>query len=245
VRRTATPQGPKAPQDPQAGQAPGAPTDAVAASSAAEPPYLAFLGPVRAWSGGCPLLLGPPRQRAVLALLALRAGQEVTAEELVDGLHGEGAHAEDASGWAAEEARREADRLRSMLSGPSWPGSPSPLLRRTRDGYRLDLTPDRVDGIAFERLVGAAHALRRSSPADSADLLQRAFALWRGTPLSGVPGPFAAAERIRLQAVYEVASDLWRERGTDPWNAPGTDSWSEHGTAVPPRALRLEPPLAW
>ena len=191
-------------------------------------PYLSFLGRVRAWSGGCPLLTGSPRQQAVLAVLALRAGQEVGCAELVDGLYGEGAYAGDPDGPAAEEVRRETDRLRTLLGGPSWPDAPSPLLHRTGDGYLLDIAPGRVDGIAFERLVGAAHALREGSPADSADLLARAFALWRGTPLSGVPGPFAAAERIRLQVLHEVASDLWRE----------------HRTAVP-RPPRLDPPLAW
>ncbi|MFC1415595.1 AfsR/SARP family transcriptional regulator [Streptacidiphilus cavernicola] len=200
-----------------------------AALTAAESPYLAFLGPVRAWSGGRPLLTGSPRQRAVLAVLALRAGQEVSRAELVDGLYGEGTHAADADGWAAEELRRDADRLRTLLGGPSWPDQAASLLHRTDDGYLLDIAPGRVDGIAFERLVGAAHALREGSPSDSADLLARAFALWRGTPLSGLPGPFAAAERIRLQALHEVASDLWREHGTPAPRPPHPDG----------------PPLAW
>ena len=212
-------------QAPQVRPAPPAPTDAMAAPGAAEPPYFAFLGPVRAWSGGCPLLTGSPRQRAVLAMLALRAGQEVSGVELVDGLYGEGAHAEDPAGWAAEEVRREVERLRRVLGGPPWSDAPSPLLHRTGDGYLLDITPDRVDGIAFERLVGAAHALRLGSPADSADLLERAFALWRGSPLGGVPGPFAAGERIRLQAVHQVATDLRRTCGTTPRRPSPRGTW--------------------
>ncbi|MFC1429864.1 BTAD domain-containing putative transcriptional regulator [Streptacidiphilus sp. N1-3] len=184
--------------------APQCPTEATAT---AEPPYLAFLGRTRGWSGGCPLLTGSPRQQAVLAMLALRAGQEVSAEELVDGLYGEGTYLEDRWGWTAEELRREADRLRALLAGSA------ERLYRTEEGYLLDIAPDRVDAIAFERLVGAAHALRTGSPADAADLLQRAFGLWRGTPLSGIPGPFAEGERIRLQAVHRIAAEL---RPLDP-----------------------------
>ncbi|MHA6762887.1 AfsR/SARP family transcriptional regulator [Streptacidiphilus sp. PAMC 29251] len=222
MRRTAAPQAPTPEPTPastpatteaDAAQGPAGPT-------AAEAPYLAFLGRVRAWSGDCPLLTGSPRQQAVLAMLALRAGQEVSCAELVDGLYGEGAHAEDPAGWAAEEVRREAERLRGLfgLSGPFGPfglfGSPRPLLQPVGDGYLLEIAPDRVDGIAFERLVGAAHALRPGSPADAADLLERAFVLWRGTPLDGVPGPFAVGERIRLQAVHRIAADLWHDLDT-------------------------------
>ena len=207
---------------------PQPPISVATALTASESPYLAFLGRVRAWSGGRPLLTGSPRQQAVLAMLALRAGQEVSCAELVDGLWGEGAYAEYGEGPGAEEVRRESERLHTLLRGPSWPDRPSPPLHRTGDGYLLDIAPGRVDGIAFERLVGAAHALREGSPTDSADLLTRAFSLWRGTPLSGVPGPFAAAERIRLQALHEVASDLWREHG-----------------ASAPRSSRFDPPMAW
>jgi two-component SAPR family response regulator len=170
---------------------------------------------VRAWSGGCPLLIGAPRQREVLAMLALRAGQEVSSAELVDGLYGEGAFAQDKAGWAAEEVRREVMRL-GVLLGTSAPDGAAPVLLCTGDGYLLDIAPDRVDAIAFERLVGAAHALQPCSPSDSADLLERAFALWRGTPLSELPGPFAEGERIRLQAVYLVAAELAAEHGSFP-----------------------------
>ena len=226
MRRTAGLRAPQGRQAPQAQQI-QAPPGAMAAAGAAEPPYFAFLGRVRAWSAGCPLLTGSARQRAVLAMLALRAGQEVGAVELVDGLYGEGAHAADPAGWAAEEVRREVGRLRRMLGGPPWSDTPSPLLHRTGDGYLLDVTPDRVDGIAFERLVGAAHALRLGSPADSADLLDRAFALWRGSPLAGLPGPFAAGERIRLQAVHQVATDLRRTCASASWWPSPRNGW--HG----------------
>src|SRR6185437_8855313 len=42
------------------------------------------LGAVRAWRDGTELELGPPQQRAVLALLLVRAGQPTGLNELVD-----------------------------------------------------------------------------------------------------------------------------------------------------------------
>jgi DNA-binding SARP family transcriptional activator len=46
------------------------------------------LGPVRAWRGGQPLALGPPRRQAVLTVLAVRANQVVTRDEIVDAVWG-------------------------------------------------------------------------------------------------------------------------------------------------------------
>src|SRR5215475_11502087 len=43
-----------------------------------------LLGPVRAWRGPAELDLGPNQQRAVLALLLVRANQLVTIDDLID-----------------------------------------------------------------------------------------------------------------------------------------------------------------
>ena len=48
-----------------------------------------LLGPVEAWSADQAVALGPPRQRAVLAMLALAAPHVVSTEHFVDGLWGE------------------------------------------------------------------------------------------------------------------------------------------------------------
>jgi DNA-binding SARP family transcriptional activator len=53
----------------------------------------AVLGPVRAWRGEAELDLGHPKQRAVLAALLVREGGQLTLEELIDGVWGDGAPA--------------------------------------------------------------------------------------------------------------------------------------------------------
>ncbi|WP_280440803.1 AfsR/SARP family transcriptional regulator, partial [Nocardia brasiliensis] len=51
--------------------------------------HFEVLGEVKGWRGEAPLHLGPPQRRAVLAALLLRAGNAVTAAELVEGIWGE------------------------------------------------------------------------------------------------------------------------------------------------------------
>ncbi|MEU7870281.1 hypothetical protein [Dactylosporangium sp. NPDC049140] len=50
----------------------------------------AVLGPVRAWRGAAEVDLGAPQQRALLALLLVRAGEPVGLGEIVDVLWGDG-----------------------------------------------------------------------------------------------------------------------------------------------------------
>ncbi|MGW7594342.1 AfsR/SARP family transcriptional regulator, partial [Streptomyces rubiginosohelvolus] len=52
------------------------------------PLRIQLLGPVRAWWNEREVALGPPKQRAVLALLASRAGDVVGVENIVDAVWG-------------------------------------------------------------------------------------------------------------------------------------------------------------
>jgi DNA-binding SARP family transcriptional activator len=72
----------------------------------------AVLGPVRAWQDGSEIDLGSPQQRAVLAVLLLRAGAHVSAESLVDALW-----SEDPPRSAVGTIRTYIYRLRRLLGG--------------------------------------------------------------------------------------------------------------------------------
>jgi DNA-binding SARP family transcriptional activator len=54
----------------------------------AQPVRISVLGSMRISRGGRDVEAGPPRQQAVLAMLALRANQAVSRDELVDGVWG-------------------------------------------------------------------------------------------------------------------------------------------------------------
>jgi DNA-binding SARP family transcriptional activator len=149
------------------------------------------LGPVRAWRGPVELALGPARQRAVFAVLALRAGRPVTSAELISAV------------WGADAPKSVAGNIHTYVSGlrrvlepdrDRWDAGT--LLTSDNAGYRLSVPPQSVDAIEFERSV---------RDAAEADPLDEALALWRGDPLSGVPGPFADEERARLVGLRLVA----------------------------------------
>lgn len=62
------------------------------------------LGPVRAWRGDVELELGPPRQRAALAILLLQEGTPMSPSQLVTAL------------WGGAEPRAAIGMVRSYVS---------------------------------------------------------------------------------------------------------------------------------
>ncbi|WP_339130114.1 BTAD domain-containing putative transcriptional regulator [Streptomyces sp. f51] len=153
-----------------------------------------LLGPLRAWRGETELPLGSPQQRAVLAVLLLRRGRAVGVGELVDGLWGH-----DPPTGAVPVLRTYVSRLRKLLEPGRSPGAPPRLLVSIGDGYAL-----RTEGITSdlgdfeENLARAERRRARGDGRAAARLLDTTLTNWHGTPLAGVPGPFAEAERTRL-----------------------------------------------
>ncbi|MFE3225948.1 BTAD domain-containing putative transcriptional regulator [Nocardia sp. NPDC059228] len=158
---------------------------------------LAVLGPVELRADGVPIPPMPPKQQAALAMLACARGRTVSVEELVDGIWG----AERPSS-AVGALRNYAWALRKHLAVQQ-----SVLLSSEARGYRLDgpllLDVDRID-----RLRGEAAEARAAGCLETADVaLRDALGAWRGDPLTGVPGPWAAAERARLRRLHRVLTE--------------------------------------
>ncbi|MFG3255075.1 BTAD domain-containing putative transcriptional regulator [Streptomyces sp. NPDC048172] len=157
-------------------------------------PRFALLGPLRAWRGGRELDLGSPQQRVVLAMLLLRRGRLVTTAELVDAVWGE-----DPPATAVPVLRTYVSRLRKVLrSEAAAAGSPQVVVSAA-DGYLARVPHGSVDLGVFEERVAEAQRLRAAGelPA-AAERLRAALAEGEGTPLAGLPGPLAEAERSRL-----------------------------------------------
>ncbi|GAA2636716.1 BTAD domain-containing putative transcriptional regulator [Paractinoplanes durhamensis] len=127
------------------------------------------------------------RRKAVLAVLALRAGEIVSAERLIEAVWGPDA------ATAVNTLQSNMSYLRRVL------GDPAAIVARA-PGYVLDLGPDGTDAAVAERLI---HAAQQSvDPAQRAELLRSALALWRGRPLVDVAGlPWLAAQADRLAAL--------------------------------------------
>ena len=143
-----------------------------------------LLGPLEVRLGDGPVELGPRKQRAVLAMLALEVGRTVSADRLAEGLWGE-----EPPASAPKMVQLYVSHLRRALDGN---GS---IVTRGR-GYELQLPGEDVDAVRFERLVEESRA-------------REALALWRGDALADVAGePFAAAEIRRLDALRQRAAEV-------------------------------------
>ncbi|CDR06902.1 transcriptional regulator AfsR [Streptomyces iranensis] len=154
----------------------------------------AVLGPVRAWHGKRELDLGSPQQRVVLTALLLRRGRPVTVAELVDAVWGD-----EPPPAAVSVLRTYASRLRKVLEPDRDAGESPQVLVSAADGYLVRVPEHSLDLGVFERRVAEAKKLRAAGEVSAAaELLRAALDRWEGTPLAGLPGPLAEAERSRL-----------------------------------------------
>lgn len=145
-----------------------------------------------------------PRERIVLSVLILRAGAVVGPDELADALWPD----TPASTWR-KQVQATITRLRRTL-GPR-------MIRTTAHGYAVEVDPEAVDAVRFERLVASARAhAGDEDPTRAIDGFQRALALWRGRPypdLAAWPPGAAEADRlseIRANADEELAAQRLR-----------------------------------
>lgn len=156
-----------------------------------------ILGPLEVVAAAKPSL-GGPKQRGVLALLMVRAGQVITADRLVEEL------------WHGHPPRRAQVTLRSYLSRLRTTleqAAGRPVLLTRAPGYVLDIDPGEVDATRFERLVRDGQAALAADRTDHAvDLLRAAERLWRGPVLEDLADLEAVrAERRRLEELRLAA----------------------------------------
>ena len=151
------------------------------------------LGPIEAWHGGQALDLGSRKQRALLAILLLRANEVVSSDALIDGLWGE-----RAPPTAAHTLQVYVSRLRGVLRQG---GVDDDVLVTRPPGYMLRVGFGGLDLARFEQLAeDGRRALAAGSFARAVEKLRDALALWRGPPLSDLAyEPFAQLEVERLE----------------------------------------------
>jgi len=167
--------------------------------------WVGVLGPLIVRVDGVAVSVPAPKQRVILAALALRPGQVASYDELAEILW-DGAP----PAGARVAIRNYVKRLRHVLG---------PVAGRrivTRDpGYAVDATPDEVDALRFTALcTKGGEAVRRGDCAAGTpgtwEVLSEALDLWRGTPLLDVPSNvLLTAEVPRLEALRMQAQE-WR-----------------------------------
>ena len=161
-----------------------------------------MLGPLQAYYDGVELDLGPPKQRALLALLLLNANRVVATERLIDDLWGD-----SPPSTARAALQVYVAGLRKALTA----GSTS--LRTRTPGYVLEVEAGSLDLDRFTQLCREA----RETPIREhrAALLHEALGLWRDDPLPELrTEPFSSTavaqlEQLRLGALEErIDADL-------------------------------------
>jgi DNA-binding SARP family transcriptional activator/outer membrane protein assembly factor BamB len=137
-----------------------------------------------------------PRERAVLAALALEVGRPLPPERIADALWGE----EVPATWA-KQVQIAIARLRRH------PGTPT--ITTVPEGYRLDVASDAIDARRFERLVanGRQH-LADGAPDRANAVFETALHAWRGEPYADLPDwEPARAEAARLHELRASAEE--------------------------------------
>ncbi|MGH2825084.1 MAG: AfsR/SARP family transcriptional regulator, partial [Thermoleophilaceae bacterium] len=148
-----------------------------------------LLGPLEVvGDGGLAHSIGTGRQRALLALLLLRANELVGSDRLVEELWGE-----SPPPTAHKMLHNQVSALRQALGRNG-------RLETQGSAYRLNVAPGERDVDRFEELVARARGQMEADPEGAAETLRRALRLWRGPPLSDLAYErFAQAEILRLE----------------------------------------------
>jgi predicted ATPase/DNA-binding SARP family transcriptional activator len=170
-----------------------------------------LLGPLEVELSGQSVRFEGIKQRKLFMVLALRAPEAVSADELVTVLWGEQPPA-----GAAQALQKQISRLRRRL------GEESPVSYRPA-GYALEIDPRTIDARRFEGLLEDARvALGRDDPERAAASLRAALALWRGEALADhrfdefAQREIARLEELRVEAIEErLAAELACGRDAD------------------------------
>ncbi|MFJ1791964.1 AfsR/SARP family transcriptional regulator [Kitasatospora griseola] len=184
------------------------------------------LGPLEVRYDGGVLTLGSTRQRAALTALAAAAGRTVPTAELIDAVW-----EEDVPPSALNSLQSHLSRLRSRLVAASG----APVLGHGPAGYRLLVTPERIDARRFERAAaGGREHLAAGRPDRALELLREALGLWRGAALGefrdhcSLRADSARLEELRLLTVESAAAAELALRRPDDAAARLTALVAEH-----------------
>jgi YVTN family beta-propeller protein len=169
-----------------------------------------ILGPLEVEDGPQSLRLGGHQQRALLALLLLRANEVVPVDEIIEVL------------WGAERPASATKSVHALISklrrrleveaadDPNGETGENGVLFTRPHGYVLTVSEGELDLHRFQSLMEEGRgALAAGQAAEAADRLREALALWRGPPLaefaydSFAQIEIARLEELRLSGVEE------------------------------------------
>jgi basic membrane protein A len=134
-------------------------------------------------------VLGPPKQRAVLAILAVNAGRVVSTSDLIDWVWGE-----TPPRTAAHSVQIYVSELRKPLATDA-----SLTIETVRPGYRLTADEGAIDVVEFQRLVSTGMSNGELS------VLKSALGMWTADPLDEFR--FESWARPYIERLVELRSE--------------------------------------
>lgn len=170
------------------------------------------LGPVRVRRDGTEIDLGTPRQRQIVAALALAGERGLPTDALVDQVWGQ-----DAPATVTGTLQSYVGQLRRALEPERGPRSPATVLVTAHGGYALRI--GERDDLALAGALSRARELLRVVPdplrplvpaggegavSEAITLVETALGQWRGTPYAELGG-VAVPERARLTDLRTAA----------------------------------------
>jgi ABC-type transport system substrate-binding protein/DNA-binding SARP family transcriptional activator len=177
------------------------------------------LGPLEARGPAGPVTIGAGKQRLLLAMLVLSAGEIVTRDAIVDALW-----PEQPPPSAPHAVESYVSRLRTGLRTA---GAADEVIASEPAGYRLVRDGNRLDWDEFDELAHRAKAAMTEGDHETADRLTgKALDLWRGPALAGIAnerGVRGGAGRLEEQRVLmlelrgEAELALGRHAEAIPW----------------------------
>lgn len=168
---------------------------------------LELLGSMRAWNAKGEVPLGPPKQRAVLGLLASQVGRVAGIDQIIDAVWGS-----DVPQSAVNCVHTYVAGLRRILEPDRARRESGGVIVSAGGGYALSVDPAAIDAGRFALAHIRARRLLAEGDRDGGiTAYEEAHALWRGEAYANVPGPFAAMERARLHEVRLTAVEEWAE----------------------------------
>lgn len=156
-----------------------------------------LLGPLSVETEMGPIELGPPKQRAVLAVLLLHANEVVPVDRIIQEVWGQ-----TPPRTAEHSVQLYVSDLRKALSN----GTRSALIETRAPGYALNAPPDAIDILRFESLVREGiDDLRNGNSPGGTPKLEKAIEGWTGAPLADFAYEDFAQNHIRT--LRELHSD--------------------------------------
>jgi DNA-binding SARP family transcriptional activator len=152
-----------------------------------------ILGPLEVVGDDGPVVLGGPKQRALVALLLIHADEILSTDRIVDEL------------WSGKPPKTATTSLWNLIAHVR-KVLPADTLVTKPGGYSLQIGDNELDYRSFEQLVEEA---RRVDGRRRSELLQRALDIWRGPVLDDLAfESLASAEierlnELRLQTIEE------------------------------------------